>query len=59
MDQWLKTGTVNKRKTTELTDPIQSTNDIPSSITNLAEQNPMKKLPQVSDTKLLVPLPGK
>jgi len=30
---------------------------VPSSVTNPAEENPMKKLPQVSDTKLLVPLP--
>jgi len=32
---------------------------VPSSVTNRAEENPMKKLPQVSDTKLLVPLPVK
>jgi hypothetical protein len=54
MDQWLKTGTVNKRKTTESTDPIQSTQNMPSSISNLDAEN-SKTLPQVSDTKLLIP----
>jgi len=53
MDHWLKTGSFSKRKTTEPTD----SQDVPSSVTNPAEENPMKKLPQVSDTKLLVPLP--
>jgi hypothetical protein len=55
MDHWLKTSSFNKRKTTEPTD----SQDVPSSVTNPAEENPMKKLPQVSDTNLLVPLPVK
>jgi len=42
MDHWLKTGSFSKRKTTEPTDSH------PSSVTNPAEENPMKKLPQVS-----------
>jgi len=32
---------------------------MPSSVTITAEENPMQKLPQVSDSKLLVPLPVK
>jgi len=52
MDHSFKTGSFSKRKTTEPTD----SQDVPSSVTNPAEENPMKKLQQVSDTKLLVPL---
>lgn len=54
MDQWLKTGIVNKRKTTESATPIRNTQDMPSliTITNFAEENPKKKLPQVSDTNI-------
>lgn len=53
MDHWLKTGSVSKRKTTESTDPIH-TQEVPSSITNISTEN-LKKLPQVSNTKFLVP----
>jgi len=52
MDHSFKTGSFSKRKTTEPTD----SQDVPSSVTNPAEENPMKKLQQGSDTKLLVPL---
>jgi len=52
MDHWLKTGSVNKRKTKESTDHIHI-RDLLSSITNIATEN-LKKLPQVSDTKLLL-----
>lgn len=51
MDQWLKTGTVGKRKTTESNDSIQSSHETQSSITQPVEENP-KKLPRVSNTKL-------
>lgn len=57
MDQWLKTGTISKRKPTELTDP--TTQDIPSSSNSFIEENPHEKLPQVSDTEVLVLQPGK
>lgn len=53
MDHWLKTGSVSKRKNTESTDSIH-TQEEPSSITNISTEN-LKKLPQVSDTKFLVP----
>lgn len=48
MDHWLKTGSVSKskRKTTESNDPIH-TQEVP--------QENLKKLPQVSNTKFLVP----
>lgn len=55
MDQWLKIGIVSKRKTTELTNPIPTTQDMPSYSTSFAEENPCKKLPQVNDIKVLVP----
>ncbi|KAL4153622.1 hypothetical protein QTP88_001468 [Uroleucon formosanum] len=55
MVHWLKTGSVSKskRKTTESNDPIH-TQEMPSSITNISTEN-LKKLPQVSNTKFLVP----
>lgn len=52
IDQWLKTGTVSKRKTTESTASIRNTQDMPLLINNFVEENPKKKLPQVSDTKI-------
>jgi len=44
MDEWLRNGTVRKRRTTEL-----------ESYSNLAEENPKKKITRVSDAKLSVP----
>jgi len=55
----VKMGSLSTRKTTEPTASIRSTQDVASLVTNPAEENPMKKLPQVSDTKLFVPLPVK
>lgn len=49
MDQWLKTGSVGKRRTTELeTDPIPGT----SMSSNVPEENPSKKSTQVSNRYL-------
>lgn len=46
MDQWLKTGSIGKKRTTELeSNPILRIYDIPSSSTNLSEENP-NKLPK-------------
>ncbi|XP_071056888.1 zinc finger BED domain-containing protein 5-like [Onthophagus taurus] len=50
MDQWLKFGTLKKRKITGLV------SDPPSSSTSPCEEQPKEKLPRVSQIKLPVPV---
>jgi hypothetical protein len=54
MDQWLKFGTIEKRKITELVnDPI------PSTSTSSCEEQPKEKLSHISEIPVPVTQPGK